>query len=659
VLVAAAIAIGVAPAEQVALREEELVTLVGEGVKLIETSKDGEKFESKGDLPISDDFDFEGPIVDIDATQVDQKITGFGGAFTEAAAVIFKKLSPDQQEELLNLYFGKDGIGYTVGRVHINSCDFSEKNYNFADEENDWDLVHFDDEVKHDTKALIPLIQRASQKAVGAGNDLRLLASPWSPPAWMKTNGQMDTTDLPNGLKPECSAVWAKYISRWITAYKNHEINIRWMTAQNEPMNAPGWEACGFSPEDQANFVGQHLGPTLKQDHPEVGIFVFDDSKHNMYAYAEAALKNDEAKQYVHGVAFHWYTGDLFENVAAVHKDFPEAVLLPSEATYERRLWQEGKEQAYSEWRFGEGYAHDIIGDLNAGAVGWIDWNLLLDKNGGPNHVGNVCDAAMVASEDEKSVEVHPQYYYIGHFSKYLLVGSQHLGTKVKGSTQFGGGPRDYGTCTGEDGLQATSFKRPDGLIAVVVLNCGDDEIEFKIREGESAIRTRIPAHAIQTYLIPHTSPSLMTQAASHIQASSHAVTGGSNNVAASVKAFRPQKTSGFCCFASEEDTCDSCEENAIANPDSICAKSRNDCFQCSSGAATWCPFDDGAAVGEVLKKYAGGHPFIAPPAVAWQVVVAAAGVAAAVAVAILLAVVFTRRTMVGRTEHSVVPDDS
>merc|ERR1719436_600444 len=181
-----------------------------------------------------------------------------------------------------------------------------------------------------------------------------------------------------------------------------------------------------------------------------------------------------------------------------VHQKFPGAQLLASEATYEKRRWQPGTVQAHSVWSFGEGYAHDIIGDLNAGAVGWIDWNLLLDQDGGPNHVDNVCDAAMVADETKGKLFRHPQFYFIAHFSKFILPGSKHLRTEVAPTFTYSGKPRDYGTCTREDGLQAASFLRPDGLLAIVVLNCGDYIIDFKLRDGSRAALARIPPHTIQ-----------------------------------------------------------------------------------------------------------------------------------------------------------------
>lgn len=258
---------------------------------------------------------------------------------------------------------------------------------------------------------------------------------------------------------------------------------------------------------EEASFLGDHLGPAMRQTHPDVNIFIYDDSKQLMVEYAQAAYNHPTAKEYVDGVAFHWYTGDWFNNVAQVHREYPQAILLASEATYERSQWKPGTLQTYAEFRFGEGYAHDIIGDLNAGSSGWIDWNLVLDISGGPNHVGNVCDAAMVVDFKTQKLHLHPQYYFVGHFAKFIPPGSKHLGTTVQGSKAYAGALRRYGTCTGDDGLEAVSFVRPDQQIVTVVLNCGETAVEFKIRhsakapQGACAIRSTIPAHSIQTYM--------------------------------------------------------------------------------------------------------------------------------------------------------------
>lgn len=472
---------------------------------LWQTAKHGDLLWQRPDVRFVPDFTFIGPVVDI-SREVGQTIQGFGGAFTEASAVVFAQLSREQQDQIIEGYWGDTGIGYTLGRVHINSCDFSTESYNFDNVDGDFDLLHFDDTVAHDARSLIPLIVRA-QKAVqarvgnGGGAQLQLLATPWSPPAWMKQNGEMVHSSVPC-LRQEAQASWARYISRWISAYKARGVHIWALTVQNEPEFDAKWEACVMTPEEEADFLGTHLGPALREAHPDVLVFVYDHNKNHVDDWADVIMSHPTAHRHADGVAFHWYTGDGFDAVRRIHEQHPEVLLLSTEATYERHRWREGATLEEGEWSFGEGYAHDIIGDLNAGSVGWIDWNLLLDQDGGPNHADNLCDAAMMADVTADRVFRHPQYYFIAHFSKFIVPGSKHLHTTVTPSRTYSGPVREYGTCTDDDGLQATSFLRPDGQIAIVLLNCGDYIVDFKLRDGKRAALARIPPHSIQTYLL-------------------------------------------------------------------------------------------------------------------------------------------------------------
>jgi glucosylceramidase len=446
------------------------------------------------------------PIVEVDLRGRDQEITGFGGAFTESAATVFATLDEGVQEQVLEQYFGATGLGFTLGRVHINSCDFSTGSYSFDDTPNDWNLTNFDTSVGRDSEKLIPLIQRAMRKVAANNQQLKLLASPWSPPAWMKSNGEMDHSDRP-GLRPECRWAWAKYFPKWISAYAAQNVPIWAITIQNEPEADQTWESCVYTAAEEAEFLGNFLGPLMRDAYPNIKIFVHDHNKDHIVEFANAVSQHQNASRYFDGVAFHWYSGDFFENVADVHEQYPQAVLLASEATYEISHFQPpGSQTPNGGWVLGEGYAHDMIGDLNAGATGWIDWNLMLDGAGGPNHVGNMCEAPLIVKDG--NVNQHEQYWFMGHFSKFVLPGSIRLKSKVQNTQRYSGPVRPYGACTGDDGLEAAAFERPDNQVVVVALNCGEQPLDFAIRLSGHAsetpvIRVTVPAHAIQTYVFP------------------------------------------------------------------------------------------------------------------------------------------------------------
>jgi glucosylceramidase len=252
--------------------------------------------------------------VNIHKSRTKQSIIGFGGAFTEAAALNFATLPIDSQQRVLDMYWGENGAGYTLGRIPINSCDFSAASYSFDEVAGDWDLNHFDMEVEHDQVAIIPFIKRAVATSQASGRHIRLFGSPWSPPAWLKSkvNGiqSMDGSARQHGLLSSDLArgTWAKYMSKWVSAYGLQGIDIWGLTVQNEPEFAAPWEACKFNASSEASFVRDHLGPVMKQDHPDLKIMAFDHNKDHLESWTSAMFADDGsgAPQYVDGMAFHW-----------------------------------------------------------------------------------------------------------------------------------------------------------------------------------------------------------------------------------------------------------------------------------------------------------------------------------------------------------------
>uniref|UniRef100_K3XD95 Glycosyl hydrolase family 30 TIM-barrel domain-containing protein n=1 Tax=Globisporangium ultimum (strain ATCC 200006 / CBS 805.95 / DAOM BR144) TaxID=431595 RepID=K3XD95_GLOUD len=322
----------------------------------------------------------------VDASTKFQEMLGFGGAFTEAAALQFAKLSPEKQEEVLKLYFDKeDGAAYEFGRVPMGSCDFSVGSYSFNDVANDTTMSHFDSSVGHDTKLLIPFIQRALEK----NPKLKMFLAPWSPPAWMKRGSEMYVPSMlgsvtPVGLRDDMQAAWALYFSKFISAYKNYGINFWGLTPQNEPQFAAPWEACGYDASYQADFIGSYLGPVIKRDHPDVKIMVFDHNRGNVQQWASTVLNHPEARKYVDGTAFHWYDNErvvdgvqFHEHLNDTHYVDESRFILATESSN-----CPGVANGTQAWFRGQRYAHDMISDFNNWVVGWVDWNLILDHTG-------------------------------------------------------------------------------------------------------------------------------------------------------------------------------------------------------------------------------------------------------------------------------------
>jgi glucosylceramidase len=399
-----------------------------------------------------------------------QVLEGIGGAFTDAAAETFSRLPRERQQELITAYFDAErGIGYSLGRTTIHSCDFSSESYTYT-APNDVELKTFT--VEHDRRYRIPLI-KAAMAAAGPG--LKLFASPWSPPAWMKTNGNM----LHGGrLQPGYRGAWARYFVRFVQAYEREGVPVWGLTVQNEPMATQIWESCLFTAEEERDFVKEYLGPALERAGlGRLKLMIWDHDRGLLYQRAQVVYDDPEAARYVWGAGFHWYNGDSFDNVRMVHDAFPEKALLFTEGCVYPFSWE-----TVAAWSPGEAYARSILRDLNNWATGWTDWNILLDERGGPNHVGGAAVAPVHGDTRDGSLHFMSSFYYIGHFSKFIRPGAHRVAAT-----------------SSNDDLEATAFENPNGSLAVVVLNRSEREIPFQLWIAGQAAPTTSPAHSILT----------------------------------------------------------------------------------------------------------------------------------------------------------------
>jgi glucosylceramidase len=412
------------------------------------------------------------PTIMIDVDRTFQTIEGFGGAFTDASAVTFSKLSKEAQEKILKANFDPtEGNGYTLCRTNINSCDYSAEMYTYDDVAGDRNLKNFS--IAHDEKYRIPLIKGALQAAKG---NIKIFASPWSPPAWMKTNNDM----LHGGkLKPEYSQTWADYFVKYIKAYQAEGISIWGLTVQNEPMATQVWESCIFTAKEEKDFVRDYLGPTLEKNGlAGVKVMIWDHNRGIMYQRAEAAYEDPEASKYIWGTAFHWYIGNHYDNVRMVHDAFPDKKLLYTEAGMN------------GSWASAIRLAKNMIIDLNNWCNGYVFWNMLLDQTGGPRHAGGVPSSGyrsniITANLETGEVTFHPPHYIVGHFSRFIKPGAKRI------------------PCTSSsDEFIATAFINPDGKIAVVILNLENHENILQLWVDGKAVKFRSPSEAVITLVL-------------------------------------------------------------------------------------------------------------------------------------------------------------
>ena len=418
------------------------------------------------------------PCIFVDPAKTFQTFVGIGGAITDASAETFAKLSKAKQQEILQQYYDvKKGIGYTLARTNIHSCDFSSGSYTYVND-NDAALKSFS--VSHDKEFRIPMIKQAIS---AAGGKLTLFASPWSPPAWMKDNNNM----LKGGkLLPKYYQSWANYYVKFVKAYEAEGIPVWGLSVQNEPMAVQTWESCVFTGEEERDFIKKFLGPTLtKAGMANKKLIAWDHNRDLMYQRASTVLDDPEAAKYVWGIGFHWYEswtggGNIYENEKRVAEAYPNKNLIFTEGCAEN--FDMAK---IDDWKWGEKYGFSMVNDFNNGTVAWTDWNVLLDEKGGPNHVGNFCFAPVHA--DTKTGEIHylSSFYYIGHFSKFIRPGAKRIISSASRGQ-----------------LITTAFKNTDGTIAVVVMNQSDLKIPYRLWiKGQAAEIVSLP-HSIQTLVV-------------------------------------------------------------------------------------------------------------------------------------------------------------
>ena len=467
-------------------------------VEIIETSAAGNKLTLLQDHKTGEN-DLQ---IKIKPDQKFQTITGFGGSFTEASAYLLNQLSSENRDRVLEAYFGETGAKYSLTRTHINSCDFSLSNYSYAPIEGDTALTQFS--IEEDQPDLIPMIKSA-QKISKEG--FNIIASPWTAPPWMK-----DNKDWRGGkLLPEYYDTWALFFSKYLEAYEKEGINIWGFTVENEPLgNDNNWESMHYTPEEMNLFVKNHLGPQLDEaGQQEVKILGYDQNREHLKEWVDIMFDDEAASKYYDGTAIHWYasTYEVFpEELQYAHNKAPQKHLIQTEACVDAEVpkWQDDawywkKEATDWGWDWAPDkdkhlhpkyapvyrYARDIIGCLNNWVDGWVDWNMVLDRQGGPNWFKNWCVAPVIVDPEKDEVYFTPIYYTLAHFSKFIRPGATVIGV-------------DHD----DDSLLTTGAKNPDGSIAVVVFNPTQNKRSFQLILGEQRAPVTINAQAIQTIVI-------------------------------------------------------------------------------------------------------------------------------------------------------------
>lgn len=516
--------------------------------QILVTSEAGDKLALKDNVTFQEGQG-DGIRIVVNPERRKQTLVGIGTSFTESSAFVLAHLDPADRREVMEQIYGADGANFSLARTPIGSTDFSvEGKYSYAEVPGDVNLEHFDLKpdlegfdpatypgVKDPSYDVLPMIKEALE--IKGGDDLRIIASAWTAPPWMKDIEEWYIPGSPENnwqgtggeLKSQYVPTYAKYIIEYLRAYEREGIEIWGLTPVNEPHGNSGqWESMHFTPESQAEFIAQHLGPRLERSgFGDKKLLIFDQNRDGLEHWTDVILSNPDAAQYVYGSAVHWYesTFKVYEDVLdRVHEKFPDYAIIHTEGTIDDLgkpagggigdpdlftetgwfgndafWWNENAtDWAYTaEWAPNvedhpiytpvHRYARNIIVSLDHWMEGWIDWNIVLDAHGGPNHVGNFCGAPIMIDTDTGEVYFTPLFHVLAQLSRTIRPGDVALGVETATPGLDG------------DALHASASISPEGLVSVQLLNTTKEPIEFSLEMGGHHAMVTIPANAVQT----------------------------------------------------------------------------------------------------------------------------------------------------------------
>lgn len=520
------------------------------------TSEAGDKIAEKQSITFIEGKAPEGTIIKINPAITRQTMDGIGSSFTEASAFVLAHLDEAKRKEVMEKIFSEKGADFTLTRTHIGSCDFSvEGKYSYLDKIGDTELKSFTidrdkegfnpdkyPDLQDPAYDLLPMIKEAIQiKNQQKNSELKIVASAWTAPPWMKDIEQYYIKGTPENnyqgtggkLKPEYEETYADYLIKYLDVYKSEGVKIWGITPVNEPHGNNGqWESMHFTPETQNQFIKNYLGPKLfNSEFKEVKLLIYDQNRDGLEHWADVILGDVETANYVYGSAVHWYesTNKVYEDVFdKVHSKFPDKAIMHTEGCiddlgkeapggildpvrFKEKEWfnndsfwwnENATDWGYSATWSGlemddhpiytpvHRYARNIIVSIDHWLKGWIDWNVVLDKRGGPNHVGNFCGAPIMIDIENKQIYYTPIYYILAQFSRTIRPGDKAVQTEK--------------TLNGldEDALHACATINDSNLLTIQLLNTTKEPLEFSLQIDDQYANIKMVPNSVQTLRI-------------------------------------------------------------------------------------------------------------------------------------------------------------
>lgn len=408
------------------------------------------------------------PTISIDEQHRFQTVDGFGYTLTGGSAQLLYQLPKEQRQTLLRELFSTkgNGVGISYLRISVGASDLDATVFTYDDPpkgETDFALKHFS--LGQNLKDLIPVLQ----EIIAIQPKIKILATPWTAPVWMKSNAN----SIGGKLKPDCYQVYAQYLVKYIQTMKSLGIVIDAITPQNEPLNPKNNPSLDMQAEEQANFIANHLGPAFQKAAIKTKIVLYD---HNCDRpdYPISILNNAKAKPFINGSAFHLYGGDI-KALSTVHDAHPDKEL------YFTEQWVGGPSNFAGD--FGWHIKNVVIGSMRNWSKNALEWNLAADAQYQPHTPGGCTNCLGALTIQQNTVSRNVAYYIIGQASKFVPVGSVRIASNLLTD------------------LPNVAFKRPDGKKVLLVFNDGKQEQSFGISTNGKMIAAKLPAGAAATYV--------------------------------------------------------------------------------------------------------------------------------------------------------------
>ena len=406
--------------------------------------------------------------IEIDSTKSLQTVDGFGYTLTGGSATLINKLPAEQKKSLLQELFGKNenSISTSYLRISIGASDLSAEIFSYDDipaGQTDTSLKYFS--LSKDTVDLVPLLK----EILAIDPTIKIMGSPWSPPVWMKDNGNSKG----GSLLPRYYNVYAQYFVRYIRAMKENGIMIDAITPQNEPQHGGNNPSMVMSAEQQAAFIKNNLGPAFKTAGVTTKIIIWDHNCDNPN-YPITILNDAAAKQYIDGSAFHLYNGDI-SALDTVHN------LHPDKNLYFTEQWTGAKGSFDGDLKWHT--RNVIIGSMRNWSKIALEWNLANDSSYNPHTPGGCteCKGALTINGDIKR---NVGYYIVAHVSKFVPPGSVVMASNIP-----------------ENDLPNVAFKTPDGKKVLLVLNDGATSKKFNIKYQNKIALISLSANSVASYV--------------------------------------------------------------------------------------------------------------------------------------------------------------